>query len=322
MGPRRTSGRKASRLGTLERRYDFHLGEAIRAALEGSHDKAATHSSTALSISRELYAAGPDPARHQPELAAALCNHARYGDTPLHVVALLMESAGHYAALAQADPAAYEVPRIDVLARIALTADEAGNTTDAISLLREVVRMYDGAPAADQAGLGIGLARARFHLGRCLLKTGASADGLAEIDAGLEIAADALGRLHVTAHAPGWLGTAPRYVQLAAPDWAAAAVRAMTLHAAAGRWESAASAASAAVLMSGGLAGLGGDRLRAAHETVRARADAVCARAERAGRIAGLMLLGLDEALPRALDLGLGGRAVGPAGTLDGLAGL
>jgi hypothetical protein len=322
MGPRRTSGRKASRLGTLERRYDFHLGEAIRAALEGSHDKAATHSSTALSISRELYAGGPDPARHQPELAAALCNHARYGDTPLHVVALLMESAGHYAALAQADPAAYEVPRIDVLARIALTADEAGSTADAISLLREVVRMYDEAPAADQAELGIGLARARFQLGRCLLKTGAPADGLAEIDAGLETAAGALGRLRVPAHAPGWLGTAPRYVQLAAPDWAAAAVRAMTLHAAAGRWESAAGAASAAVLISGGLAGLGGESLRAAHETVRARADAVCARAECARRIAGLVLPGLDKALPRALDLGLGGRPVGPAGTLDGLAGL
>jgi len=96
----------------------------------------------------------------------------------------------------------------------------------------------------------------------------------------------------------------------------------MTLHAAAGRWESAAGAASAAVLISGGLAGLGGDLMRTAHETVRARADAVCARAECARRIAGLVLLGLDEALPRALDLGLGGRPVGPAGTLDGLAGL
>ena len=287
MGPRRTSGRKASRLGTLERRYDFHLGEAVRAALEGNHDKAATHSSTALSISRELYAAGPDPARHLPELAAALCNHARYGDTPLQVIALLMESAGHYAALAQADPASYEVPRIDVLTRIALTADEAGNAADAISLLREVVRMYRRAPAADPAELGIGLARARFHLGRCLLKTGAPADGLAEIDAGLELAAGALDRLRVPVHAPGWLGTAPRYLQLAAPDWAAAAVRAMTLHAAAGRWESAVAAANAAVLISGGLAGLGGERLRTAYEAVRTRADAVCARAEGARRMAG-----------------------------------
>src|SRR3974390_2044621 len=104
------SDREALRLGTLERRYDFHLGEAIRAALQGSHDKAATHSETALSISRELYAGGPDPAPHQPKLAAALCHHARYGGTPLHVIALLTESAGHYAALAQADPAMYEVP--------------------------------------------------------------------------------------------------------------------------------------------------------------------------------------------------------------------
>src|SRR5215831_4696566 len=106
---RRTSGRYASRLGTLERRYDFHIGEAIRAALQGSHDKAATHSGTALSISRELYAGASDPARHQAELAAALCNHARYGGI-LHALALLTESAAHYAALAAADPAAYEVP--------------------------------------------------------------------------------------------------------------------------------------------------------------------------------------------------------------------
>lgn len=288
MGPRRTSGRKASRLGTLERRYDFHLGEAIRAALEGSHDKAATHSGTALSISRELWASGPDRARHQPELAAALCNHARYGGTPLHAIALLMESAGHYTALAQADPEAYEVPRIDVLTRIALAADEAGSTRDAIGLLREVIQMYLAAPAADPAELGIGLARARFHLGCCLLKTGAAAEGLAEIDAGLELGAAALDRLRVPVDAPGWLGVAPRYLQLAAPDWAAAAVRAMTLHAAVGRWESAAAAASAAVLISGGLAGLGGEPLRTAHEAVRARADAICLRAECAGRIAGL----------------------------------
>jgi hypothetical protein len=280
MGPRRTSQRKASRLGTLERRYEFHLGEAIRAALEGSHDKAATHSGTALSISRELYAAGPDPARHQPELAAALCNHARYGGTPLEAVALLTESAGHYASLAQADPAVYEVPRIDVLTRIAVAAAEAGDTTAAVSLLHEVIGMYLRAPAADAAERDLGLARARFHLGRCLLQTGATANGLAEIDAGLELGAGALDRLGVPAGARGWLVAAPRYLQLAAPDWAAAAARAMTMHAAAGRWERAAAAASAAVLISGGLAGLGTERLRTAHEAVRARADAVWDRAE------------------------------------------
>src|ERR1035438_9167268 len=76
---RAASGREALRLNTLERRYDFHLGEAIRAALQGSHDKATKHSRTALSISRELYEDAADQARHQPELAAALCTHARYG---------------------------------------------------------------------------------------------------------------------------------------------------------------------------------------------------------------------------------------------------
>jgi hypothetical protein len=286
MPVRRTSRRNASRLGTLERRYEFHLAEAIRAALEGSHDKAATHSGIALSISRELCAAGPDPVRHQPELAAALCHHARYGGTPVDAIALLTESAGYYAALAQAEPAVYEVPRIDVLTRVAIASDEAGNTADAISLLREAVLMYLGAPAADAAERDLGLARARFHLGRCLLKTGATADGLAELDAGLELGDRALDRLRVPTGTRDWLAAAPRYLQLAVPDWGAAAVRAMTLHAAGGRWEKAAAAASAAVLISGGLAGLGGDRLRTAHEAVRARADVIRARAECPPRMA------------------------------------
>ena len=277
---RRTSGRYASRLGTLERRYDFHLGEAIRAALQGSHDKAATHSGTALSISRELYAAAPDPARHRPGLAAALCNHARYGVTPLHTIAMLTESAGHYAALAAADPAVYEVPRIDVLTRVAVASDLSGDTTEAVSLLREVIRMYLRAPAADLAERDLGLARARFHLGRCLLKTGAAADGLTETDVGLALAEAVLERLPVFVADPGWLGRTPRYLQLAVPDWIAAAVRSMTLHEAAGRWQHAAAAARAAVRLFGGLAGLGGESLREAHEAIRARADAIWARAD------------------------------------------
>ena len=277
---RKTSGRYASRLGTLERRYDFHLGEAIRAALQGNHDKAATHSETALSISQELYAGAPDPARHQPELAAALCNHARYGVTPLHTIALLTESAGHYASLAATDPDVYEVPRIDVLTRIAVASELSGDTADAVSLLREVIAMFSRAPAADLAERDLGLARARFGLGRCLLKTGATTDGLTETDAGLALAEAALERLPVLAADPDWLGRTPRYLQLAVPDWAAAAVRSMTLHEAAGRWQHAAAAARAAVRLSGGLAGLGGDSLREAYEAIRARADAIWARAD------------------------------------------
>ncbi len=271
---RPASGREAMRLSTLERRYDFHLAEAIRAALQGSHDKATKHSRTALSISRELYAAAADPGQHQPGLAAALCTHARYRGG-WQAIAMLTESAGHYAELAEADPAVYEVPRIDVLTRIALASDGAGSTQDAISLLREVVGMYLKAPAADLGERDLGLARARFNLGRCLLKTGVADEGLAETDAGLELAADVLDRLALPTGEAGWLGPAPRYLQLAAPDWAAAAVRSMTLHADAGRWARAAVSARAAVLLAGGLADLGGETLRDAHAAITASAEAI-----------------------------------------------
>jgi hypothetical protein len=140
--------------------------------------------------------------------------------------------------------------------------------------------MYLKAPAADQEERDLGLARARFHLGSCLLKTGMDEDGLAATEAGLELAADALDRLRLEAAAPGWLLEAPRYLQLAAPDWAAAAVRSMTLHSEAGRWQQAATAARAAVLVSGGLAELGGDTLREAHKKINARADIILGRAK------------------------------------------
>jgi hypothetical protein len=102
-------------------------------------------------------------------------------------------------------------------------------------------------------------------------------DGLAETEAGLELAADVLDRLRIQFADNRWLAEAPRYVQLAAPDWAAAAVRSMTLHAEAGRWQQAATAARAAIGVSGGLAALGGDALRDAHEKISARAEEILA---------------------------------------------
>jgi tetratricopeptide (TPR) repeat protein len=310
----RRPDRKALRQGTLERRCDFHLGEAIRASLTDSHDKAATHSGRALAISRELYAVAPKSARHRPGLAAALANHARYGGI-LRAITLLTESAGHYAALADADPETYEVLRIDVLSRVALAAELSGNTGDAIGLLREVIRMYEKAPAADPAQRDLSLAAAHFHLGRCLLKAdvevgpevgpeggpegGAEAGGLAEIEAGLDLAEQAVELLRITGgeipgwdgltgddpvgnpggdsvgNPVGWLSRAPRPVQAVVPDWLAAATRAMTLHSAAGRWGQAARAARAAVQLSAGLAALGGDAQRQAHEALLARVNTI-----------------------------------------------
>ncbi|HEX3964422.1 MAG TPA: hypothetical protein VHZ03_48535 [Trebonia sp.] len=289
---------KPSEQGTLERRYEFHVAEAVHAALLADHEKAAGHAATALEISRQLYASAREPARHRPDLAAALVGHARY-ERVLESVALLTESAGHYAALAAADPRRYEVDRIDVLVRVALAADATGNTKDAIRLLREVIVMYRRAPASDLAAREAGLASACFHLGRCLLAVGHAAEGLATTDAGLGAAEAALamsgpavadqdargdGCCLAESHDPGWLSAAPRPVQVMAPDWACAATRAMALHAAAGQWPAAAFAAAAAVRVTGGLAALGGEDTRNAHAVILGQAQAIWTRARRQAR--------------------------------------
>jgi hypothetical protein len=297
---------KPSEQGTLERRYEFHAAEAVRATLLGDDEKAEGHSATALEISRQLHASDGDCPRHRPDLAAALLGHARY-QRVLESVALLTESAGHYAALAAADPPRYEVERIDVLVRVALAADTTGNTKDAIRLLREVVAMYKRAPAADPAAREAGLASACFHLGRCLLAAGHPAEGLAVTDTGLAAAeaalavsapavADHQGLQAIKANdsapsccpadgrgAPGndrgWLSVAPRPVQVLAPDWACAAIRSMALHAAAGQWPAAAFAAAAAVRVTGGLAALGSEECGNAHKVILAQARAIWMRA-------------------------------------------
>ena len=109
-------------------------------------------------------------------------------------------------------------------------------------------------------------------------------DGLAETEAGLELAADVLDRMEPNGTGPDWLVGAPRNLQLAAPDWAAAAVRSMTWHAEHGRWQQAATAARTAILVSGGLAELGGEPLRDAHAKIIARAEEFLARAPAAAR--------------------------------------
>jgi tetratricopeptide (TPR) repeat protein len=277
------AGRKPSHLQlTLLRRVDFHIGEAVRASLAGSYDKAEAHSQTALSISRELYR---KECGHRAELAAALACHAAssaaYGRLS-DAVGLLTESAGHYAILAQADPGAYEVRRLDVLTRVALASDTGGNTEGAITLLREIIALYGGVPADAWAERDFARARARFHLGRCLQKTGDRSAALDELDAGLAEAGQAWERLpengaEEPAEGP-WLAAAPRFVQLTAVDWAAAAVRAMALHAGARHWRSAARAASSAVRLSAGLAALGGDSRHESYLAILERADAIWAR--------------------------------------------
>ena len=125
-------------------------------------------------------------------------------------------------------------------------SDAAGSTPDAISLLREVVGMYLKAPAADPEERDLGLARARFHLGRCLLKTGMDEDGLAETEAGLELAADVLDRLQARTADTRLAGRGTPLPAAGRAGLGGRGGRAMTLHAAAGRWQQAATAARTA----------------------------------------------------------------------------
>ena len=207
---RMASGRRALRLSTLERRYDFHLGEAFRAALQGSHDKAAGHSEQALLSAASCARTGPtrrgtsrsSPPRCAPTPATAAahgrpspCSRSPPGITRRWRRPIPPPTRCRGSTCSPGSP---------------LPSDAAGSTRDAISLLREVVGMYLKAPAADTEERDLGLARARFHLGRCLLKTGMDEDGLAEIAGRASSSPPTCSTGSRCGHAePGWLVAAP-----------------------------------------------------------------------------------------------------------------
>jgi tetratricopeptide (TPR) repeat protein len=274
----------------LERQYDDHLNEAIQAALRGNHEDATLHSGVALSISRKLYESSGDPARHRPALAAALYNHAgnlgRDGANS-EALTLLAESAEHYRALASEDPAEFGVRNIDVLVRTGLAIQASGDVRAAAERFRSAISQYPGAPATDLVERDLGLARAHFFLGRCLLSMTTSDDALAEIDSGLVTAE----RVRLGAGIPAatdffWLATAPRSFQLIAPDWIAAAVCAMELHDAAGRWDVAADAANIAVRVSGGMGAMSSAGFSELYDTILARAKTIWEHAQDPARAA------------------------------------
>ena len=82
-----------------------------------------------------------------------------------------------------------------------------------------------------------GLVRAHTLIGRALLLGGRAPEALQEFDTAL-FAGVRLRQEAGMARAPdfAWLGTAPASFRLAAPEWLGAAVAAMELHDAAGRW--------------------------------------------------------------------------------------
>jgi hypothetical protein len=274
----------------LEREYDRRLSEGVRAAIQGRHADAAAHSGAALAVSRELYANSSDPARHRPALAAALYNHAgnlRRIGSDTDALALLAEAGEHYDALARTDRKSFSVPAIDVVVRTGLVLRATGDRSGAVQRFREAIGAYPKALTNDRVERDLGLARTQFHLGRCLLEIGPGyTDGLAEIDTGLFAAERVRERQGITAKDFSWLAKAPRSFQLIATDWISAAVCAMELHDAAGRFDIAADAANIAVRVSGGLAAVGGAGRVALYEAVLGRAQVIWQHAQNPVRAA------------------------------------
>jgi tetratricopeptide (TPR) repeat protein len=274
----------------LERKYDRHLTDSIRAAIQGRHTEAAQHSEAALAVSRDLYANSSDPARHRPALAAALYNHAgnlRRIGRDADALTLLAEAGEHYNALVQTDRRSFSVPAIDVVVRTGLALQAAGDRDGAVQRFREAIEAYPTAPTNDRVERDLGLARTQFHLGRCLLEIGPGyTEGLAEIDTGLFAAERTREQQGITATDFSWLGKAPRSFQLIATDWIGAAVCAMEMHDAAGRFDIAADAANIAVRVSGGLAAMGGAARAPLYDAVLGRARVIWQHAQNPVRAA------------------------------------
>lgn len=123
-------------------------------------------------------------------------------------------------------------------------------------------------------------ARAHFHRGLRLVAQGRVTEGLEAVDAGLFAAERARQQAGVSGHDFSWLRSAPRSLRLIAPDWTAAAVCAMRLHDAAGRFQVAADAGNIAVRVSGGMAALDMPGCRELYTAVLAAAKQVWSHAE------------------------------------------
>jgi hypothetical protein len=261
-----------------EREVDALLARARAAGGRGDVDAQARWSGAALEICRTLVAEDPAARRHRAALAAGAYGHAyrllqvrRFEDART----VLAESRRHYAVLAREDPEGYEVALCDVTLREALVSVLEGDVDGALRVGREALAAYPVARAGDGWERDFGPVRARALLGRALLMSGRRAQAVEEFDAAL-FAAEALReRTGLSGTDFAWLTSAPPSFRLAAPEWLGAAVGAMELHDAEGRWRVAADAADIALRVSGGLAGIGDDVALARFQAIHARAQQI-----------------------------------------------
>lgn len=262
----------------LERRVNDLLARAGNAGARHDYLEQVGYSGEAMDLCRVLVERHPDDPRHVGALAGGLYNHAYrliQAGHPAEAREVLAESHRHYAALAAADRRRYAVALCDVRLRTALTLVMEGEFDEAVLAGQQALDMYEAATGGDRLEREFGIVRTHTLIGRALLLGGRAGEALEEFDAALFAAERLREEAGIAGTDFSWLAFAPESFRLAAPEWLGAAVGAMELHDAAGRWSVAADAANIAVRVAGGLAAIGDDTTRRRFEAILARAKEI-----------------------------------------------
>lgn len=284
----------------LEDRVNDLLGQARTAGARGDLDRQIRFTAEAMDVCRILVSRWPHDARHVGALAGGLYNYSyrllqagRFDEAH----AALAESGRHYAALAAADPNEYATSLVDVKLRVMLAFTMNGQYGYAVNQGREVLAGYEAIAGGDRLERAFGLVRTRTLLGRALLLAGQADSALTQFDAALFAAEELREAEGIAGTDFTWLATAPNSFRLAAPEWLGAAVGAMELHDAAGKWGVAGDAANIAMRVAGGLAAIGDATAEARFEAIMARAQEIWRSAENPVQAAAERAGPLDEVM-------------------------
>jgi tetratricopeptide (TPR) repeat protein len=262
----------------LEKRVNDLLVRAREDGARGDYVGEASWYGDAMDVCRVLVERHPSDPRHIAVLAGGLYNLAYIlilADRPAEAREALAESERHYDALAAQDRDRYAVVLCDVRLRVALTLVTEGRFAEAVPAGRAALAAYEAAGAGDRLEREFGVVRAHALIGRALLLARRSEEALAEFDAALFSAERLREEAGIAGTDFSWLALAPESFRQAAPEWLSAAVAAMELHDAAGRWGIAGDAANIAMRVSGGLAAIGDDTARVRFEMILARAKRI-----------------------------------------------
>ncbi|GAA4690551.1 tetratricopeptide repeat protein [Phytohabitans rumicis] len=264
--------------GDLEQRVNDLLAGARAAGARRDVREQARYSGEAMDVCRVLVGRHPGNTRHVAALAGGLYNHAYrliQAGRPAQARDTLTEAVGHYTTLVAADRRRYTVRLCDVRLRVALTYIMEGGYDEAVRAGRAALAGYEAVAGGDRLEREFGLVRTHTLIGRALLLGGQPGTALDEFDTALFAAERLREEAGIAGTDFSWLASAPESFRQAAPEWLGAAVAAMELHDAAGKWSVAAGAANIAMRVAGGLAAIGDDTAYRRFEAIMARAKEI-----------------------------------------------